>query len=170
MQLPVAQRDGAVPAPSRALTAPESESEPVTRARPPRAHSQPTPALPRPAVSVPAASDAPTQYHQVALKKDDVAGVLVAIEGELKGGVFKLFDGENKLGRSESNDVCLASKWISREHAMLVHQDGVFAIVPLTEKNRTYVNDREVDGAELSDGDVVRLGHTTFRFRSIEGM
>ena len=52
---------------------------------------------------------------------------------------------------------------------MIVHQEGVFAIVPLSEKNRTYVNDREVDGAELSDGDTIRLGHTTFRFRSIEG-
>jgi len=110
-------------------------------------------------------------YHQTAAyKKDDVAAVLVAIEGELKGEVYPLFDGENKLGRAEASDIVLPSKWISREHAMIVHQEGVFAIVPLTEKNRSYVNDREVDGAELSDGDTIRLGHTTFRFRSVEGL
>ena len=96
--------------------------------------------------------------------------MLVAVDGDLKGDVFRLFDGENKLGRAEASDVVLASKWISRAHAMIVHQEGVFAIVPLTEKNRTYVNDREVDGAELSDGDIIRLGHTTFRFRSVEGL
>lgn len=114
--------------------------------------------------------DAPTQYSQTdTFKNDEVRGVLVAIDGELKGETFRILDGENKLGRTEASDVVLSSKWISREHAMIVHQEGVFAIVPLSEKNRTYVNDREVDGAELSDGDTIRLGHTTFRFRSIEG-
>jgi hypothetical protein len=144
---------------------------------PPRPYSQSTPPLGTPAVAGagarpdPGSPDAPTQYYQTsAYKKDEVMGVLIAIDGELKGDVFRLYDGENKLGRAEASDVVLASKWISREHAMVVHQEGVFAIVPLTEKNRTYVNDREVDGAELSDGDTIRLGHTTFRFRSVEGL
>ncbi len=162
--------------PARAVTAPEPERLGVH----PRPYSQPTPALGSPVApealaakkaDATAASDAPTQYFQTApYRKDDVAGVIVAIDGELKGEVFPLFDGENKLGRAEASDIVLASKWISREHAMIVHQEGVFAIVPLTERNRTYVNDREVDGAELSDGDTIRLGHTTFRFRCIEGL
>ena len=146
-------------------------------ASPPRPYSQPTPAIARQAAaSAPVeeaqpSPDAPTQYYQTAAhKEDEVTAVLIAIDGELKGEVFKLFDGENKLGRAEASEVVLPSKWISREHAMVVHQEGIFAIVPLTEKNRTYVNDREVDGAELSDGDTIRLGHTTFRFRSVEGL
>ncbi len=157
-------------APGRVITSPENR-----RATAPRPYSEPTPAVGRQAAaSAPveeagASPDAPTLYHQTAdYKKDQVTGVLIAIDGELKGEVFKLFDGENKLGRGEASDVVLSSKWISREHAMVVNQEGVFAIVPLTEKNRTYVNDREVDGAELSDGDTIRLGHTTFRFRSVE--
>ena len=157
----------------RAVTAPENRMD----APPVRPYSQPTPAIGGAAVHVPpgrddgpASADAPTQYHQTAAyKKDEVVGVLVAIDGELKGGVFGLFDGENRLGRSESSEIVLASKWISRDHAMIVHQEGVFAIVPLSERNRTYVNEREVDGAEMSDGDTVRLGRTTFRFRSVEG-
>jgi len=160
--------------PARAITAPEPERGGVH----PRPYSQPTPAIGSPVApgaapkaDAPVPSDAPTQYFQTApYRKDDVTGVLVAIDGELKGEVFPLFDGENKLGRAEASDLVLASKWISREHAMIVHQEGVFAIVPLTERNRTYVNDREVDGAELADGDTIRLGHTTFRFRCIEGL
>ena len=156
-------------APSRAITAPDPNASPQQ----PRPYSEPTPALGNPIMSreAPGSADAPTQYHQTAAyKRDEVIAVLVVIDGDLKGDVLKLYDGENKLGRAEANDVVLASKWISREHAMIVHQEDVFAIVPLTEKNRTYVNDREVDGAELSDGDVIRLGHSTFRFRSVEGL
>ncbi len=164
---PGGDRDPAGAPVSKAVTSPENPvPDPV------RPYSQPTPAIGREgAPENPAGPDAPTQYHQTAsFKNDEVVGVVVAIDGELKGEVFPLFDGENKLGRGESSDVRLASKWISREHAMLVHQEGVFALVPLTEKNRTYVNDREVDGAEISDGDTIRLGRTTFRFRAIEGL
>jgi hypothetical protein len=176
IQLPKEHRAGyeTPAAGARAVTAPENRVD----APPLRPYSEPTPAIGRAGVQAPPAEagdasspDAPTQYHQTAsYRKDEVIGVLVAIDGELKGQVFGLFDGENVLGRSQSSDAVLASKWISREHAMVVHQEGVFAVVPLTEKNRTYVNDREVDGAELSDGDSLRLGRTTFRFRSIEGM
>jgi pSer/pThr/pTyr-binding forkhead associated (FHA) protein len=153
------------------------ETPPAAMNAAPRPYSQATPPMGlQPSASAPpeepgGSPDAPTQYHQAAgYKKDEVSAVLVTIDGDLKGDVFKLFDGENKLGRAEASDIVLPSKWISREHAMIVHQEGIFAIVPLTEKNRTYVNDREVDGAELSDGDTIRLGHTTFRFRSVEGL
>ncbi len=154
-------------APSRSITSPKHHGPS------PRRHSRSTDPVGAAAGLDPQAADPPdaaTQYYQTdTFKNDEVRGVLVAIDGELKGETFRILDGENKLGRTEASDVVLSSKWISREHAMIVHQEGVFAIVPLSEKNRTYVNDREVDGAELSDGDTIRLGHTTFRFRSIEG-
>ena len=97
-------------------------------------------------------------------------GVLVAIDGDLEGEVFKLSDGENRLGRSEESEVVLPSKWISREHAMIIHQRGIFALVPMSEKNRTYVNGVATDGGELSDSDAIRVGHSTLRFKKIEGV
>jgi hypothetical protein len=197
IQLPKdAQHPDAVTA--RAITAPENRFDaPHGRGAADgdranlRPYSQPTPPIggppapgrvdPGPIVSPPGAPPrgpdpegphAPTQYYRDTggFKNDEVVAVVVAIDGELKGQVFPLLDGENKMGRATECDLVLTSKWISREHAIVVHNEGVFAIVPLTEKNRTYVNDREVDGAELSDGDTVRLGRTTFRFRSIEGL
>ena len=99
-----------------------------------------------------------------------VTGVLVAIEGELKGEVFPLYDRENAIGRSESSDVVLASQWISRQHAKVIHHDDVFALMPLSERNRTYLNDTAVGDCEMTDGDLLRVGHTTFRFRTIEGL
>ena len=156
---------------------PVGQSSPVARSHaiaasepraPLREPSRPIPPVARPVSPAPA--DAPTLYQKKPVyQKKQVTAVLVAIEGELEGTLHALYDGENKLGRADSCDVVLASKWISREHAMLVHQDGVFAVVPLSDKNHTYVNDHEVDGAEMNDGDCLRLGHTTFRFRTVDG-
>lgn len=95
-----------------------------------------------------------------------VTGTLVAINGDLRGQVFELFAGENKLGRGETSDVVLSASAISGEHAMIVHQEGIFAIVPLSENNPVLVNERQIDAAELLAGDTIRLGGTTFRFQT----
>jgi pSer/pThr/pTyr-binding forkhead associated (FHA) protein len=94
-------------------------------------------------------------------------GVLIAVEGELEGGVFGVPEGESRLGRAEGCEVRLASEWISREHARVKFQDGLFVIAPLSDKNPTFVNDERTEGTELKDGDFVRLGRTTFRFRTV---
>jgi hypothetical protein len=50
---------------------------------------------------------------------------------------------------------------------MVIHKEGEFAIAPLSDRNPTYVNDEPTQGTGLGDGDFVRLGRTTFRFRSV---
>ncbi len=81
--------------------------------------------------------------------------------------VFGVFDGGNRLGRGGACQVVLPSQRISREHARLDHRDGRFEIAPLSDKNPTRVNGEVTQGTELKDGDDVRLGDTTFRFRSV---
>jgi pSer/pThr/pTyr-binding forkhead associated (FHA) protein len=96
-----------------------------------------------------------------------LVGVLIATEGEdLVGEVFRLYDGENKLGRGKDCSVKMTSEFISREHALLIHQEGVFAIRPLKDENPVLVNGERTEGSALQDGDLVRLGRTTFRFRT----
>jgi pSer/pThr/pTyr-binding forkhead associated (FHA) protein len=94
-------------------------------------------------------------------------GVLVAVEGELDGEVFPVREGESRLGRSESCEIQLPSEWISREHSKLKFQGGRFEIAPLSDQNPTFVNQERTAGTELKDGDLVKLGRTTFRFRTI---
>lgn len=129
------------------------------------------PAAPASPIASPApasASDGRTEYIDVSsLGPSQVVGVLVAVEGELEGQVYKLQDGENRIGRSPTCDVELASKKVSREHAKIIHQNGVFAIAPLSDQNPTLVNDNRTEGGELSDGDYIKVGRTTLRFRSI---
>ena len=115
--------------------------------------------------------EAPTQYMSVPkFDSGPVTAVLVGIEGELEGEVYKVRSGENKLGRSESCDVVLPSVKISREHATIFHEEGIFGIAPLSDKNATFVNEEPIEASELSDGDVIRMGTSTFRFRTIEGL
>ena len=109
-----------------------------------------------------------TEYVDVRkLVPHRVVGVLVAVEGDLEGEIYRVVDGENRIGRSPDCEIELSSKKISREHAKLIHRDGVFAIAPLSDKNPTFVNDEPTQGSELGDGDSIRLGRTTLRFRSI---
>jgi predicted component of type VI protein secretion system len=107
------------------------------------------------------------------MSKGELVGVLVGIDGELKGHMYGVTDGDNKLGRSQECDLNLLDPKISREHAMIASEDGVLLILPLSDKNPVFLNDSVVDeGDQLSDGDKLRLGNSgssTFRFRTIEG-
>lgn len=97
-----------------------------------------------------------------------VVAVLIAKDGRLENEVFRIFDGPNKLGRSDHCDVVLASQRISREHALVTHKDGTFHVEPLSERNPTRVNGEPTPGCDLADGDELKLGDTTFRFRSVD--
>lgn len=96
-----------------------------------------------------------------------VKGVLIGIDGKLAGEIFKVRDGENRVGRSASAEIRLddGEDAISREHAIIIHRDGAFGIKALKRDNPTWVNDEQVEGGTLSDGDLIRVGRNTFRFR-----
>jgi len=95
-----------------------------------------------------------------------VAGVLVAVEGELEGAVWRIVSGNNRIGRDPECEVSLPSEWISRPHARIQHEHGIFVIEAVSDKP-TIVNSEQIDGSELQDGDYLKLGKTLFRFRSI---
>jgi predicted component of type VI protein secretion system len=98
-------------------------------------------------------------------------GVLVGIQGPLKGQLYKVQDGENKVGR-EGCEVLLAdpTKRISRFHAKITHMEGALVIEAnpdVMENNPTYLNDDAIDAEALNDGDILRFGDCTFKFRTI---
>jgi hypothetical protein len=134
----------------------------------------PPPVMPSPrdspppgASATPPGAQGETRYVTALPLRAKTVGVLVAVEGDLEGEVFRVPDGESTLGRSEACEVPLPSEWISREHSKLRHQDGMFTIAPLSDKNPTFVNNERTQGTELKDGDLVKLGRTTFRFRTV---
>jgi FHA domain-containing protein len=127
--------------------------------------------LPEPAAARPAPpldASATRILSLPASARGAVCGVLIGIEGKLEGEVYKVCDGENRLGRSPTSEIRLDDRdeTVSREHALIIHRDGAFGIKPLKSDNPTFVNGEEVEGGtSLSDGDQIRVGRSTFRFR-----
>ena len=69
------------------------------------------------------------------------------------------------IGRSRSNDISLEDSRVSRHHARVVRDATGFLIEDLNSRNGTRVDDRAVrDSATLTDGAVVRIGDSVFRF------
>lgn len=95
-----------------------------------------------------------------------VVGVLVAAEGEFEGGAWSLREGTNRLGREHTCEVCLPSERLEPRHANIECRDGRFQLQPLSDAE-VHVNDHPSTGEALRDGDYLRVGMTTLRFRSI---
>jgi type II secretory pathway predicted ATPase ExeA len=67
--------------------------------------------------------------------------------------------GERTLvGRSEHNDVCLPSPYLSRHHAVIVGTPEGYYLVDLHSANGVALNGRRVERAVLCDQDVLTLG------------
>jgi hypothetical protein len=62
------------------------------------------------------------------------------------------------LGRSEHNDVCLASPYLSRHHAAIVGTPEGYYVVDLNSVNGLQLNGRPVARAVLCDQDILSIG------------
>lgn len=62
--------------------------------------------------------------------------------------------------------------YVSRKHAKITHEDGVWKVVDLGSSNGTYAlrdDFEKVDEAELSDGTEFALGNARFVFHILDG-
>ena len=70
------------------------------------------------------------------------------------------------IGRSLDNDIVLADDPVSAEHCRLEREGSSFRLKDLGSKNKTFVNDREVEDVVLMNGDELRIGPARFVFES----
>jgi ABC transport system ATP-binding/permease protein len=69
-----------------------------------------------------------------------------------------------RIGRTPDNDVRVDDLGVSRKHAELRKSaSGTYQIVDLGSHNGTYVNGSRVEMAEISENDIIGIGHATFR-------
>jgi pSer/pThr/pTyr-binding forkhead associated (FHA) protein len=69
------------------------------------------------------------------------------------------------IGRTDDNDIAIDTRYISRHHAKILAGPSATVIEDLGSTNGVYVNDQRVKGrAALTDGDIVMVGKTRFRF------
>jgi len=111
-----------------------------------------------------------TGYHAVpafdgAGDGGDEAWLVAERGGGLQAGErFDLFGGLS-IGRSGDADVQIDDRYASGLHARIYSRTGRFYVEDLNSTNGTLLNDGTLNGeAELSDGDLIRIGDTEFRF------
>ena len=70
-----------------------------------------------------------------------------------------------RIGRQPDNDIALTGDLdVSRHHAELRrHPDGSFELIDLGSHGGTFVNGDRITRTMLTEQDIIRLGHTTFR-------
>jgi len=96
---------------------------------------------------------------------DNVAW-LVPLEGAMTGELLQIRT-RGIIGTADGCEIKLFDAAISGRHAEIVLSQGSrFRINDLGSRNGTYVNDKAIASTELVDGDNIRLGRTTFRFKT----
>jgi ABC transport system ATP-binding/permease protein len=79
-------------------------------------------------------------------------------------GRYKVQAQAIKIGRTPDNDLVVDDLGVSRKHAELRRTPtGRYEIVDLGSHNGTFVNGSRVDRKELTEADLVSIGHSTFR-------
>lgn len=70
------------------------------------------------------------------------------------------------IGRSQHNDLCLGSRFVSRHHAVLIVTENEVHIVDLRSTNPVRVNGQPVQNQALAAGDLLTIGNYQLRFDS----
>ena len=74
-----------------------------------------------------------------------------------------------RIGRTPGNDLIVSDLGVSRKHAELrKSQSGRYQIIDLGSHNGTFVNGSRVQQAELTEEDIIAIGHATFRLADDE--
>lgn len=93
-------------------------------------------------------------------------GLLEFSAGPERGKVFALKKLPAVIGRRPGCDIVLSDSSVSRRHARLDRQDGIYSVTDLGSTNGTKVNGARIAGnVLLSPGDVITLGTTVCVFK-----
>jgi hypothetical protein len=73
------------------------------------------------------------------------------------------------IGRgSTRNEINLANPTVSRRHAQIFFEKGCYLLKAVDDRNGTFVNNVRVRQQALNDGDEIRFGRASYRFRIVE--
>ncbi len=75
-----------------------------------------------------------------------------------ESGTFRIDDGHHLIGRSEGCDIRLQHWSVSRQHALIVNDDGRLLLRDLGSQNGTFVDGKPVQSATIEAGSSLRIG------------
>jgi len=91
---------------------------------------------------------------------------LIEIYGNDLGKKFPLDKSITVIGRSSKCEIPVDQDAVSRNHAKLTNDGEKVVIKDNGSTNGTYVNDDKIKQATLKNGDLIKIGHTVFKFIS----
>jgi hypothetical protein len=150
----------------------EVSSHVADPARPPAAADLAAPAVngqsslpPLPPLRGQVATDTGRQSPSVVGRAGSRAGTTHVLVVDGPGTRHELTTGRNVIGRGTEADIRLPDTGVSRKHVDVV-LDGATAIAEdLGSTNGTLVNGRRISRQPLTDGDVIRIGHSVLVYR-----
>lgn len=97
-----------------------------------------------------------------------LVGWLVSFTIEENGIDFHIYEGRNIIGSDSACDIIVTGDpAVSGKHLTILHRMGHFKFRDEFSTNGTFVNDVFEEEGNLKDGDMIRIGETIFKFRSI---
>jgi len=92
-------------------------------------------------------------------------GELKVLEGFLREKNYRIpQQGAFRIGRDRHASMPIMSRKVSREHARITYNNGVYTITDLDSKGGTFVNQRKVKSTVLRDGDLIQIANVKMRF------
>jgi len=103
------------------------------------------------------------------LAHDEFGGIegpalVVRSGGGRAGETFRPAGERTRIGRSPDCDIFLDDVTVSRNHAVLLENDGGYTVEDQGSLNGTFVNRRRIDAQRLDNGDEVQVGKYRMTF------
>ena len=84
--------------------------------------------------------------------------ILKVIRGPQTGVSYELTGKENTVGRSPKCSIFLNDMTVSRQHATITFESGVFVIRDDNSFNGVWINNVNVEAKALAPGDIIQIG------------
>src|SRR3989454_647366 len=90
--------------------------------------------------------------------------LLRILNGSLENQEIELSPDPMTIGRASACNIRIADSGVSSKHAKIWCENGQYFLMGLGSTNGTFVNEKDVDREQLSDGDVITFGMTKASF------
>jgi pSer/pThr/pTyr-binding forkhead associated (FHA) protein len=101
-------------------------------------------------------------------KAEETGPRLVVLSDEGDPWVYTLGEEPVTIGRGSSNTLVVRDDEVSKKHARISFQEGVYWVEDLGSRNGVFLNARRISQRErIGEGNIIKLGMTMLRFETL---